>query len=144
MKYIKLFENFDSSNIGSTDSLIFDWMPFDDQISNPLQSSMPESLSTEELMNFVTESEKNGNSSQISEAGIFMSHRKNSDGGFTRFITKSISPLSLDIEIFNNKFESVNKFPNVEGTKLTDLGAFSKGASMLGKFGVFGRRKREL
>jgi hypothetical protein len=141
MKHIKLFENFDSRNIGSTDDLIFDWMPFDDQISNPLQSSMPESLSTKELMDFVTESEKSGNSSQISEAGLFMSHRKNNDGGFTRFITKSISPLSLDIEIFNDKFESVNKFTNVEGSKISSLGSFGKATSMLGKFGVFGKKK---
>jgi hypothetical protein len=141
MKYIKLFENFDSSSIGSTDDLIFDWMPFDNQMSNPLQSSMPESLSTKELMDFVAESEENGNSSQISEAGLFMSHRKNSNGGFTRFITKSISPLTLDIEIFNENFESVNKFPNVEGSKITNLGSFNKATSMLGKFGVFGRKK---
>ena len=141
MKYIKLFENFDSSNIGSTDNIIFDWMAFDDQISNPLQSSMPESLSTKELMDFVTESEKNGNSSKISEAGLFMAHRKNNDGGFTRFITKSISPLSLDIEIFNDKFESVNKLTNVEGSKIANLGSFGKAASMLGRFGAFGRKK---
>jgi hypothetical protein len=102
---------------------------------------MPESLSTKELMDFVTESEKNGNSSKISEAGLFMAHRKNIDGGFTRFITKSISPLSLEIEIFNDKFESVNKIENVEGSKITSLGSFGKAASMLGKFGAFGRKK---
>ena len=79
MKYIKLFENFDS-NIGSTDDLIFDWMPFDDQITNPIQSSIPETLSITELGDFLMSAEKNGNDSQILEAGLFMSHRKNADG----------------------------------------------------------------
>jgi len=139
MKYIKLFENFDT-NIGSKDELIFDWMAFDDQINNPLQSSMPESLSTNELVNFVMDSEKSGNGLQIAEAGLFMSHRKNLDGGFTRFITKSISPLEFDIEIFNQDFESVKKFENVDGSKIASLGSFNKGTSMLGKFGLYGKK----
>ena len=142
MKYIKLFENFDS-NIGSTNDLIFDWMPFDDQITNPIQSSIPETLSTAELMDFLMSAEKNGNDSQILEAGLFMSHRKNLDGGFNRFITKSISPLMFEIEVFNSDFESVNKFENVDGSKMGNIGAFNKGASMLGKFGLFGKGGKE-
>ena len=142
MKYIKLFENFDS-NIGSTDDLIFDWMPFDDQITNPIQSSIPETLSIAELVDFLMSAEKNGNDSQILEAGLFMSHRKNADDGFNRFITKSISPLMFEIEIFNSDFESVNKFENVDASKMGNLGAFNKGASMLGKFGLFGKGGKE-
>ena len=142
MKYIKLFENFDS-NIGSTNDLIFDWMPFDDQITNPIQSSIPETLSITELADFLMSSEKNGNDSQILEAGLFMAHRKNSDGGFNRFITKSISPLMFEIELFNSDFESVNKFENVDASKMGNLGAFNKGASMLGKFGLFGKGGKE-
>jgi hypothetical protein len=135
MRYIKLFENFDDT-IGNSNDLIFDWMPFDDQITNPIQSSMPEELSMEELGNFVAES---GNSSEIQKAGLFMSHRKNTDGGFTRFITKSISPLILEAEIFNSDFESVNKIENIDASKM-NIGSFSKGASMLGKFGLFGNK----
>jgi hypothetical protein len=66
-----------------------------------------------------------------------MSHRKNTDGGFTRFITKSISPLILESEIFNSDFESVNKIENIDASKM-NVGNFTKGTSMLGKFGLFG------
>lgn len=139
MRHIKLFENFDNT-IGNSDNLIFDWMPFDNQITNPIQSSIPQELSMEELGNFVAES--GSNASQIQEAGLFMSHRKNNDGGFTRFITKSISPLMLEAEIFNSDFESVNKIPDIDPSKM-NIGSFSKGASMVGKFGLFGKGGKE-
>lgn len=135
MRHIKLFENFDNT-IGNSDNLIFDWMPFDDQTTNPIQSSIPQELSMEELGNFVAESK---NSSEIQKAGLFMAHRKNTDGGFTRFITKSISPLILEAEIFNSDFQSVNKIPNIDASKMK-IGDFSKGTSMIGKFGLFGNR----
>jgi hypothetical protein len=111
-------------------------MPFDDQMANPIQSSIPEELSMKELINFTNEST---NSSQIQEAGLFMAHRKNSDGGFTRYITKSISPLIFEAEIFNSKFESVNKLPNIDASSF-DLDSFQKGASMMGRFGIFGKK----
>lgn len=135
MRYIKLFENFDSTKENIKDT-IFDWMPFDDQMSNPIQSSIPKELSMVELVNFTNES---ANSSQIQEAGLFMSHRKNSDGGFTRYITKSISPLIFEVEIFNSNFDSVNKLPNVDANTF-DLDSFQKGASMMGRFGIFGKK----
>jgi hypothetical protein len=135
MRYIKLFENFDSIKENTKDT-IFDWMPFDDQMANPIQSSIPEELSMKELINFTNEST---NSSQIQEAGLFMAHRKNSDGGFTRYITKSISPLIFEAEIFNSKFESVNKLPNIDASSF-DLDSFQKGASMMGRFGIFGKK----
>lgn len=135
MRYIKLFENFDSTKENIKDT-IFDWMPFDDQMSNPIQSSIPEELSMEELVNFTNES---ANSSQIQEAGLFMTHRKNSDGGFTRYITKSISPLIFEAEIFNSNFDSVNKLPNIDASSF-DLDSFQKGASMMGRFGIFGKK----
>ena len=137
MRHIRLFENFDQ-NVGSANDLIFDWLPFDAQLSNPIQSSIPETLSTEELVRFGEESSKNGKASQITESGLFIAHRKNSNEGFTRFIARGISPLVFEIEIFNSDFESVNKMENVDASKL-DIGAFSKGASMLGRFGAFGK-----
>lgn len=136
MRYIKLFENFDSTKENIKDT-IFDWMPFDDQMSNPIQSSIPEELSMKELVNFTNES---ANSSQIQEAGLFMAHRKNSDGGFTRYITKSISPLIFEVEIFNSDFDSVNKLPNIDASSF-DLDSFQKGASMMGRFGIFGKKE---
>lgn len=135
MRYIKLFENFDSTKENIKDT-IFDWMPFDDQMSNPIQSSIPEELSMKELVNFTNEST---NSSQIQEAGLFMAHRKNSDGGFTRYITKSISPLIFEAEIFNSNFDSVNKLPNIDASSF-DLDSFQKGVSMMGRFGIFGKK----
>ena len=45
----------------------------------------------------------------------------------------------LEAEIFNSDFESVNKIENIDASKM-DLGSFSKGASMLGKFGLFGKK----
>jgi hypothetical protein len=138
MRYIKLFENFDDT-MGNAEDLIFDWMPFDNQMTNPIQSSIPEELSMSELVNFVNESK---NASQIQEAGLFMAHRKNTDGGFTRFITKSISPLILESEIFNSDFESVNKIENIDASKM-DVGSFTKGTSMLGKFGLFGKKDQQ-
>ena len=135
MRYIKLFENFDSTKENIKDT-IFDWMPFDDQMSNPIQSSIPEELSMKELVNFTNEST---NSSQIQEAGLFMAHRKNSDGGFTVYITKSISPLIFEAEIFNSNFDSVNKLPNIDASSF-DLDSFQKGVSMMGRFGIFGKK----
>jgi len=139
MKHIKLFENFDQS-VGSASDLIFDWMPFDNQMTNPIQSSIPENLNSDELIKFAEEANANGNDKQITEAGLFMAHRKNSDGGFTRFITKNISPLMFEVEVFNSDFQSMNKMENVDASKI-DIGKLSKGTSMLGRFGAFGKRE---
>jgi hypothetical protein len=136
MRHIKLFENFDA-NIGSTEDLIFDWMPFDDQISNPIQSSIPESMNAKELVDFLGDG-KGLNPGDIQKAGLFMAHKKNPGGGFNRFITKSISPLLFELETFNNDFESVNKIENVNITD-TNLGDLGRGASMLSRFGIFGK-----
>jgi hypothetical protein len=132
MKHLKLFENFENAP-DLSNSLIFDWMPFDTQISNPIQSSIPEELSLDEMKKFVSEYK---DKDKLKEAGLFIAHQKNSNGGFMRYITKSFSPLILEGEIFNSDFESVNKFPEIDVDKFNPT-ALKRGSSMLGKFGIY-------
>jgi hypothetical protein len=135
MRYIKLFENFDA-NVGKSTDLIFDWMPFDDQITNPLQSSIPAELNGKDLGNFLVslkESTTDLRSGDLEKAGLFMAHKKTGDGGFTRYITKTLSPLSFDVAVFDREFKQIGNFENVPGNEM-DFGAYTRAVSGISRF----------
>lgn len=130
MKYIKLFENFDGNSVKPMD-LIFDWMPFDDQITNPIQSSVPEELNGNDLSNFLgslKESISGLKVRDIEKAGLFMAHVKTGSSGFTRYITKTLSPLSFDVAVFDQDFKQIGNFEDIPGDKM-DFKAYTTAAS---------------
>lgn len=137
MKHIKLFEQFSKNAVTSLDEasnedMIFDWLPYDNQIDNPIQSSIPESLSYNDLLKYCSENDCSG----IQEAGLFIAHSKNSGGGFTRYIATSLDPMKFDVAMFNKEFELKNENKDVDAKDL-DVASLSKGASLLGRFGAF-------
>jgi len=150
MKYLMLFEDFDPSKdpmlqkeirAGNIDkNALFIWMPYDTQMNNPIQSSMPkegDEITWEEVLNIISEAEKNGTSKEIENAGLFMSHKKHpGESGFTRIIIRSFSPLKLDVAIFDDKFNLKSEFLNIDPNEI-DLENLSKGASILTRSGVF-------
>jgi hypothetical protein len=134
LKHIQLFEAFNADSNISFDELIFDWMPFDDMSSDPMQSNIPETLKYSELGPWIKEAIATGQLKNISKAGLFISHKKNSDGGFTRFIANSLTPLSFNMSNWNRQYEKTNEIPNINPEEV-DLGDLAKGASLLARFG---------
>jgi len=132
MKHIKLFENFDVPQ-GDGSSIVFDWMPFDDQINNPINSSIPESLNLREAIEFCQ------SRPEIGEAGLFIAHNKMSNGGFIRYVIKSTEPLLMDTAVFDSNFKKISEHNDIDPTKM-DVDSYSKGASALGSFGLFGNK----
>jgi hypothetical protein len=134
MNHIKLFEQFKQGLLkeSQTDDIIFDWLAYDKQIDNPIQSSIPESLSYNDLVNYCNENDCTG----IQEAGLFIAHTKNTDGGFNRYIATSLIPLKFSISTFNEKFEMKNETDEVDAADL-DPTSYNKAASLLGRSGLF-------
>ncbi len=137
MKHIKLFEQFSKNAISSINEseksdLVFDWLAYDSQVNNPIQGSIPESLTYDELLNYCDQND----CSPIQEAGIFVAHHKTSDGGFIRYIANSLMPLKFDVGIFSKEFELKNENKDVDAKDL-DISSMTKGASLLGRFGAF-------
>jgi len=58
MRYIKLFENFDqnSGELKQMASTVFDFLPFDTEINNPMNSSIPGSLDGDGVVESVFDS----------------------------------------------------------------------------------------
>jgi len=137
LKHIQLFENFNPDPNVSFEGLIFDWMPFDNMSSEPIQSNIPEKLEYSELGAWLKEAIASGQLEDISKAGLFISHKKNSDGGFTRFIAKSLSPLSFDMSTWDRNYEKTGEIPNVSPEEV-DLGQLAKGSSILSRYGNLG------
>ena len=128
MKHIRLFENFDQSQeIGQ---FIFDWIPFDNEVDNPANHSIPTEIGLEQVMEYCK------SNPQIYKIGLFIAHKKNSGGGFNRYIVHPTSPLSVDSAVFNSDFKKVNEITGIDPSTLT---SFDKGSSMLGRFGLFDR-----
>lgn len=134
MNHIKLFEQFKQGLLkeSQTDDIIFDWLAYDNQIDNPIQSSIPESLSYNDLVNYCNENDCTG----IQEAGLFIAHTKNKGGGFNRYIATSLMPLKFSISTFNEKFEMKNESKDVDAADL-DPTAYGKASSLLGRSGLF-------
>jgi hypothetical protein len=134
MNHIKLFEQFKQGLLkeSQSDNIMFDWLAYDNQLDNPIQGSIPESLSYDDLIKYCNDSDCSG----IQEAGLFIAHVKNSDGGFTRYIATSLMPLQFDVSTFNKDFEMKNETKGVDAADLNPT-AYSKASSLLGRTGMF-------
>lgn len=127
MKHILNFSLFESqSEGGSLNDVVFDWLEYDAKVGDPIQASIPKTLTKTELQNFVTE-----NSSmlpEIKKAGVYVAHAKAPEG-FNRMVVTSYSPLLIDFSRFNKKFEKVSE---INGVKIdSDFNILSKGASLV-------------
>ena len=130
MRHIKLFENFDQSS--EMPGVIFDWIPFDNEVNNPVNSSIPTEIELQEVMEYCK------SNPEIDKVGLFIAHKKNSGGGFNRYIVSSTSPLRVDSAVFDSDYKKINEVTGIDPYK-TSLGSFDKGSSMLGRFGIFGK-----
>jgi hypothetical protein len=128
MKHIRLFENFDQLPSGS--GVMFDWMCFDSEINNPINNSVPTEIGLDEVMEYCN------SNPDIGKVGLFIAHKKNSGGGFNRYIITSTSPIRIDFSTFDSDYKKVNEINDIDPVKhkLDDL---DKGSSMLGRFGLF-------
>lgn len=136
MKHLKDFSLFEASiklNEGSTPSdMIFDWLPYDSQMENPIQGSIPGQMKFDEVASFLKE-----NSSMIpdiSKAGLFIAHVP-TKSGLDRFIISSLDPLLLDMAQFDKKFSLIREFKGMNPEEL-DLGSLKRGAEILRRFGI--------
>ena len=142
MKYIKLYEDFNSEEIISeADDMIgfnpntnFDWMPYDSKKDDPIQSSMPETLGYNELKSFVQEAIASGSEKQISESGLFIAHEKTSKGGFNRYVLSSYSPMLFDMSIFDSKYEKISEFKDLNPNDV-NVSDVASGAGLIGRYG---------
>ena len=141
MKYIKLYEDFNSEGIISEgdDSIRFnpntnfDWMPYDSKKDDPIQSSMPETLGYNELKSFVQEVVASGKEKQISDSGLFIAHEKAPKGGFNRYILTSYSPMLFEMSIFGSNYEKISEFKDVNPNEV-NIADVSAGAGLIGRF----------
>jgi hypothetical protein len=129
MRHIKLFENFDQSQ--EMPGVIFDWIPFDNEVNNPINSSIPTEIGLQELMEYCK------SNPEIGKVGLFIAHKKNPGGGFNRYIASSTNPLRFDSAVFDSDYKKINEVTGIDPYK-TSLGSFDKGSSMMGRFGIFG------
>ena len=135
LKHIKLFESFeDAPEIGK--DIIFDWLPFDAMENDPIQKTIPASLTLSELENWTNTVDP----ALIEKAGLFISHEKIKSGGFTRVIASKLSPMSFDIANFNPDFEISSEFKNVNPAKVSGV---ARGSAFAGRLGIFGKDNEE-
>lgn len=128
MRHIRLFENFDQDKTVDSSGLLFDWLPFDTEINNPINSSVPTEITPQKLIEYC-----NANP-EIGKVGLYIAHKKNPAGGFTRYVTTSTNPLLLESAMFDSEFNKIN---DVKGISAASLDSFGKGASMMNRFGLF-------
>jgi hypothetical protein len=139
LKHIKLFENFDeqmpqeNSKKNMDPSLIFDWMPYDSMVNDPIQGSIPEKLTYQELVPFLDKSSQEGKAEAIKEAGLFIAHNKLGNGGFSRSIITNLSPISYDFAIFNSNYEMTSEFKDLSPEDV-NMERVIKGASILNRY----------
>lgn len=128
MKHIKLYENFNLSNLSeSEDSFIFDWIPFDDHVDDPINASVPTEIGLDGVLEYCK------SNPEIGKIGLFISHSKLPAGGFIRYITSSTSPVLLDSAVFDSEFKLVNENKGIDPADL-DVSAHKKGSSILSRF----------
>jgi hypothetical protein len=132
MKYLKLFEDFNLPSDILIEDFVFDWFPYDQEIENPINSSIPESLSYSDLKKMSPEFESMG----ASKVGIFIAHKKNKDGGFIRLVTSSMNPLKFDYSQFNKNYEPVGEYKGINQSDLEGEGIanIKAGASIISRF----------
>lgn len=128
MRHILNFSLFEAqSEGGPSNEVVFDWLEYDAKVGDPIQTSIPKTLTTTELQNYIAE-----NSSMLQEiknSGIYVAHIK-TPGGFNRMVVTSFSPFLVDFSQFNKNFEKTNEVKGVKGG--SDFSILSKGANILG------------
>jgi hypothetical protein len=113
--------------------MVFDWMPYDSKVSDPIQETMPKSISLPELSEWVKNISAEGKENEVKEAGLFISHYKSGGNGFNRVIVTSFDPMLVELAIFNSNYEKVNEYKNVDVSSITDV---TKGSNLLRSFGI--------
>lgn len=131
LKHIKLFENFQSPDLDP--SMVFDWMPFDAKVNDPIQKSIPEKISYSELPEWASKIVSEGREQEVKDAGLLIAHYKTPNDGFNRVIVSSFEPLKMDLASFNSNYEKVSEFESVEPS---DISGVSKGSSLLRRTGI--------
>jgi hypothetical protein len=129
MKHIKLFENFNRINESEETDLIFDWIPFDSQVNNPANSSMPAELSYSDLYDFV-----NKGTNESKDLGLYIAHHKTGDG-FIRFISGYDDPSELIVAKFDSEYKktSEDKIP-MDKFKMA---SYLRGTGIASRFGAY-------
>lgn len=126
-KRILNFSLFESAMENPTSrEIIFDWLEYDSKVGDPIQSSIPKTLTLEEIINFSAENESR--IKEIEKSGIYVSHTK-SPIGFDRIIVSSYSPLLIDVAQFNKKFEKTNEIKKVKAS--SNLEMILKGSGLI-------------
>lgn len=131
LKHIKLFENFQSPDLDP--SMVFDWMPYDAKVNDPIQQTMPEKISYSELPEWASKIVSEGKEQEVKDAGLLIAHYKTPNDGFNRVIVSSFEPLKMDLASFNSNYEKVSEFKDVEPSDITGV---SKGSSLLRRTGI--------
>jgi hypothetical protein len=130
MKHIKLFESFKSINEseGISKDLIFDWLSFDDQINNPVNSRVPKEIIFDELYQVCNEM-----GSEFNGVGLYIAHQKLSDGGFIRFIVSNTNPVLFDVAVFDKEFKKTSEQKGITAEKF-DFKSYLRGTEILNRF----------
>ena len=129
MKHVKLFENFDRVNESVTETdLVFDWIPFDSQVNNPANSSMPEQLNFADLVSL----RASGNN-ESKDLGLYIAHKKLGDG-FIRLISGYDDPMNLIIAKFDKEFKKVKE--DVVNAEKLNLESYLRGSAIASRFGI--------
>jgi hypothetical protein len=130
MRYIKLFESFNQVNEaeGISEDLIFDWLPFDDQINNPVNSRVPIEVKYSELAQVCNEMGKDFNG-----VGLYIAHQKLSDGGFVRFVVGNPSPVLFDVAVFDREFKKSSEQKGISADKF-NFKSYLRGTEILNRF----------
>lgn len=130
MRHIKLFGSFDRINEteGISGDLIFDWLPFDDQINNPVNSRVPSEITYSELPQVCNEMGKDFNG-----VGLYIAHQKLSDGGFIRFIVSNPDPILFDVAVFDKEFKKSSEQKGITAEKF-DFKSYLRGTEILNRF----------
>lgn len=135
LKYIKLFENFqiNISESNRPEDIIFDWLPFDSEVNNPINNSLPKEISYNDFPNWVSENMGSSTLNEAAKAGIYVAHFKDNKGGFNRVIVKQFDPLKVDFSTFNQSFEKNDEY---EGVDFKDIFSIAKGSSIARRFDI--------
>jgi len=131
MKHIKLFESFIKLNesLISKEDLIFDWLPFDDQINNPINSKVPSNVKYSDLLPILEKM-----APEINSVGLFISHTKTNPGFMRIIINTNDAPFSFDASTFDENFNEKTNNRSIPLEKF-DPEALIRGTRLLSRFG---------
>jgi hypothetical protein len=131
MKHIKLFESFIKLNESSDpkENLVFDWLPFDNQIDNPINSKVPSDIKYSDLLPILEKM-----APELNPVGLFISHTKTNSGFIRVIVNTNDTPFSFDVSVFDENF---NEKLNNKSVPVEDFDPQSllKGTNILSRFG---------